>query len=1136
MNRIAIILFAIAAPFAVKAQTRTSIANGSATAPTTWDCGCVPNAAASLVIQHSVTLNSARTYNDVTIASGGTFLAQGAGSLTVNGNMDIKAGGTMTNNKPMTVKGDYSIAGTHSGSKPLTLSGSDKQMKGTAAGKITNASQLVISGGNKIIPAGEVFTKTKSQVRVVNVTVANNGTFSAFSFTGSGVNAKVVQGSDASLTINGTIATTIGLDASASGNTVIYANTNADQYIRKTTDQSYWHLQLTAFGTNRKKIMRSDLNVRGDLGFTNCTFDTRYLVDFNLTVKGNWTNTNAVFVPRTAMVTFNNASHAYINSTGVQNFNNLTVSGADTLELRTPVQTTNDITIGGKLDVGAANNTITVGRNWTNTGEFIHRNGNVVFNGSGDQVQAGGRTEYHDLTISKSGGNLTVSGGRQKVFDALTLTGGTFITNDSLSMSSNASGDSRIAPITGGSISGPVYVQRYIDAGVTNWRFLTAPSSGQTLLDWQDDFVTSGYPGSHWPAFPFTSIHTYDETAAGTEDDGFVAATGSNETISAGQGAWVWCGDSLNGTAPFMVDVNGPVYQGNIDLPVSYTDHGSPSGDGWCMVGNPYVSVIDWASASWTKNNINNAFYVWNPDMGNFAGYVGGLGINGGTRYIASSQAFWVQTNGSSPLLRISENCKSATATQFRNDEEPQDILRMRVIGNGASDETVLRIAPEATAGFDGDYDAYEKWSLSAGSPNICTKLPNGKNVMVNSIAQFSVDTVIPVKVKVGAQASYQIQFTSVGGAFAQSCLTLEDVVAGTNTTVSEGGSYSFTMAPSYNGTRFRLHARAPMLIDTWATSCDYTNDGQAVAHPSGTGPWTYNWSTAEGDPVQSHTDNGPDTLFNAHAGGYALTVDGQGGCGQLTANIEIPSPDPIDAQANISNAACDGSATGGIDVSVSGGTAPYDFVWSTGTTTANVQQLAPGTYFVDIHDAHGCNSSVQYEVGQDPLPEAAYSAPPQAVAGVPVSFTNSSSDLTGQVWDFGDGTTSTGISPMHTFAVAGTYNVSLTVGDSLCQDVVSMPIVIEANTTGIADNTSENGFRTEVSGDDLVLVVHNTGTHDLSVRVDNLLGQRIINDVRGTWTSGRYTVARLPRITGALLVTTIDNGSGERSLTKLVR
>ena len=69
---------------------------------------------------------------------------------------------------------------------------------------------------------------------------------------------------------------------------------------------------------------------------------------------------------------------------------------------------------------------------------------------------------------------------------------------------------------------------------------------------------------------------------------------------------------------------------------------------------------------------------------------------------------------------------------------------------------------------------------------------------------------------------------------------------------------------------------------------------------------------------------------------------------------------------------------------------------------------------------------------GGDVPPVANFS---DSTNGLTASFTNSSTDSDGTVvssaWDFGDGSTSTDTSPSHTYAAAGTYNVTLTVTDN---------------------------------------------------------------------------------------------------------
>ena len=63
--------------------------------------------------------------------------------------------------------------------------------------------------------------------------------------------------------------------------------------------------------------------------------------------------------------------------------------------------------------------------------------------------------------------------------------------------------------------------------------------------------------------------------------------------------------------------------------------------------------------------------------------------------------------------------------------------------------------------------------------------------------------------------------------------------------------------------------------------------------------------------------------------------------------------------------------------------------------------------------------------------------------AGVPLSFTNSSSGATTYQWDFGDNTNSTTNSPTHTFTHTGSFTVKLTATGSGGSNTTSKTIVV---------------------------------------------------------------------------------------------
>lgn len=107
--------------------------------------------------------------------------------------------------------------------------------------------------------------------------------------------------------------------------------------------------------------------------------------------------------------------------------------------------------------------------------------------------------------------------------------------------------------------------------------------------------------------------------------------------------------------------------------------------------------------------------------------------------------------------------------------------------------------------------------------------------------------------------------------------------------------------------------------------------------------------------------------------------------------------------------------------------------------------------------------------------PTANANGPYTGQAGTAVSFSSSGSSdsdgtITGYLWDFGDGNSSTAANPSHTYASAGTYNVSLTVTDNGgLQDTDNTTATISNPPTGtwdvIAFDDFEAGWGNYVDG-----------------------------------------------------------------------
>ncbi|HHM21476.1 MAG TPA: T9SS type A sorting domain-containing protein, partial [Bacteroidetes bacterium] len=139
--------------------------------------------------------------------------------------------------------------------------------------------------------------------------------------------------------------------------------------------------------------------------------------------------------------------------------------------------------------------------------------------------------------------------------------------------------------------------------------------------------------------------------------------------------------------------------------------------------------------------------------------------------------------------------------------------------------------------------------------------------------------------------------------------------------------------------------------------SCFGGNDGSATAMASGfTMPITYLWSN----------DSTTATINSLTAASYSVTVTGADGC-SATDSYEVTQPAQLSAMATITNAGCDHSTDGSIELSANGGTPGYDFLWSNGTSGPVLDSVASGTYSVTITDSNDCTHTMEYEVGLDP-------------------------------------------------------------------------------------------------------------------------------------------------------------------------
>jgi len=104
-------------------------------------------------------------------------------------------------------------------------------------------------------------------------------------------------------------------------------------------------------------------------------------------------------------------------------------------------------------------------------------------------------------------------------------------------------------------------------------------------------------------------------------------------------------------------------------------------------------------------------------------------------------------------------------------------------------------------------------------------------------------------------------------------------------------------------------------------------------------------------------------------SGAYSVTVTDANGCTVQVIDTVTQPQSPLSLSSIQLNVLCHGNATGNINLTPTGGTAPYLYLWSDGSTLQDPQNLLAGTYSVTVTDANGCTAQLIDTVTQPQSP-----------------------------------------------------------------------------------------------------------------------------------------------------------------------
>jgi uncharacterized repeat protein (TIGR01451 family) len=134
--------------------------------------------------------------------------------------------------------------------------------------------------------------------------------------------------------------------------------------------------------------------------------------------------------------------------------------------------------------------------------------------------------------------------------------------------------------------------------------------------------------------------------------------------------------------------------------------------------------------------------------------------------------------------------------------------------------------------------------------------------------------------------------------------------------------------------------------------SCTHPVDTLKAVVSGGTPPYTYLWNNFQASQ----------SIIVTQGGIYMVVVTDSLGC-QRSATDTISDLGVTILLEGLSNTTCNGINNGSVSVEVLGGTPPFTYLWSNGTTTDSITGLPAGVYTLTVTDAASCTESMTWYV-----------------------------------------------------------------------------------------------------------------------------------------------------------------------------
>ena len=319
---------------------------------------------------------------------------------------------------------------------------------------------------------------------------------------------------------------------------------------------------------------------------------------------------------------------------------------------------------------------------------------------------------------------------------------------------------------------------------------------------------------------------------------------------------------------------------------------------------------------------------------------------------------------------------------------------------------------------------------------------------------------------------------------------------ASTSITALTAGDYTLTVTDLFGCTvTGNVNITQPLQglglsVQSHSPVCAGLSTGSAAATATGgVPPYSFNWSTGAGT----------DSVSGLVTGVYSLTLTDNNHCTQ-TSQVTIAPSEVITIAEQKVTPTCADSSNGTISISVSGGTMPYIYVWSNGSTSQNLTNAPARAYSLVVTDNLGCSAAFSDNVPAENF-SATISAQPDSVIlnGDQVTLAVNGSGAVSAIWQpivsFND---SSGLSVTAAPATTTIYQATIA-SDVACKTTASITIIVKPKPKWLVPT----GFSPNGDGvNDYFHVVLRGPVQFISLSVFNRWGEKIFetNDPDPGW------------------------------------